>query len=1549
MSAQLSTETQSALNRLRGVLLALPDSGESGFEGLVGALLGAVTQTSFRLAASGSQDGQDGRGDGPMGAVSFEAKLYRSKLTKAVVNNKATEIIASADPPDLWVLAATTGATTQIIATLRAAFKRTETSLVVLDWPANDNLPPLALLCAMAPTAFRDFLGVHRPKEAALGAIEADLAVLASLPGYASKSAALRAELLNPAFGAPIALSANRASYASLFAERDQATRRFGQPLAPGVKFALAPVDRASRAELDAVLCAPPGPELIVVTGDQGCGKSWAVAQSWLAQAEPPFLIFLTSSEAVAAQGHSIPTLIARNLIDQADGIVTDEALRRWERRLRRWASVSAAVPRLVVVVDGLNERARSDWAPWLSRLASYVGSVGGRVVATSRARYFKRIKNRFSVPCRQVQVGDFSDPELNAALARHGITPNQIAPRVRPSLRNPRILGIALDLLSSAQIRAAEELSIERLLFEHVRTHQSGPAAGETPYQFSRLLSEHAREIRERIVAQVTEDRLVFDSYDFGDAPRYDLPRDLLPVVEERFFETLDGDGSLYQLTDDGLVYGLALATIRELKSAERNGRSVAERLADIVEPVAALDKVTDVLFAAALLASVDEEVSQDIGAALLERHAAQQNADADSYPAYCGIVRNMPAAALDALHTLDTADRHAQHQHKDWLVDALRRARDDAAAWEVIAARLDHWLRLCTLNPAHGPMPGQDDAEKRAKAIDDNRDKITERLAVMTTCERAIFDGKLVRDDDTDPLRLGEDAFLILAGMPLAPFADALMCWAFARALNSGYHVPWRDYGFVVQHNRRDWFETRSALLEAGACFARADASRSARWALVYLLRSTGDAEDADRAGALADSLIEDWQRFEGWRLVERYCPTDPCDPASKRPEEITETARRYAALEPARLMINRWTGEGEHFLKDAGPGIARFEPDTGVDLTRAVLRDLLARPGNVALLALNWLDTAIVLIEADLLPRILARAAALSHPDDTDRASDKDWVVSQYLLIAAFAHMDGDAQARALIDLPEHGPPLVQLDRVFRPSSAEAVDELLDRAIQSEEEHRLLMALAFVRGSNSPLSASALSRIRQLTAHSRPAVRGLAMQISADHPDDMQLAAFVTTGWTAATLDPRGDFFERWHGSSLILAAAERQLLTPAEAVTRIVPERYGEAARRLGHAAVGGALAALIAQATARVLDAVMPFRPPRVSRNGRDDMDGVARLSLDDDDEELPFDQMIERMNESNESYAARQQAGWERFQAFADELTKIGAELILQDAGSDAFAAVAATRPATLVALAQQILALPPARLPRVAILASRIARALSPAEPAIAVALFRACEGREGFVRVTHTQAAIPLMTWDAWHSAPSEAMKDYWRERLDAMSNDHDLAIDVLAACLAGHQSFLEREAEMAIASRHPVATARALTILGFCDESGVAETALTHFQDGIGLIGRAAKAARFAYDRNLWSRIWYERLSQTDSAADFWRYMTILAKIADARMLLWHKAPAEGSLIDRFGGTMEKPLRHRIDAWKKKRSNKLFGGDRPRDIYLPIRQDLGLEGAD
>ena len=94
-------------------------------------------------------------------------------------------------------------------------------------------------------------------------------------------------------------------------------------------------------------------------------------------------------------------------------------------------------------------------------------------------------------------------------------------------------------------------------------------------------------------------------------------------------------------------------------------------------------------------------------------------------------------------------------------------------------------------------------------------------------------------------------------------------------------------------------------SALLQEMDVFRQKDTSRTGKWALVTLLRSTGDPEDAEQARVLTEDLTSDQDPPYRWRRVEDYCATDPCDPTSERPDNME--SRRHSATEA--LMFRRF----------------------------------------------------------------------------------------------------------------------------------------------------------------------------------------------------------------------------------------------------------------------------------------------------------------------------------------------------------------------------------------------------------------------------------------------------------------------------------------------------------------------------------------------------------------------------------------------------------------------------------------------------------------
>jgi hypothetical protein len=73
--------------------------------------------------------------------------------------------------------------------------------------------------------------------------------------------------------------------------------------------------------------------------------------------------------------------------------------------------------------------------------------------------------------------------------LSDRGIDPNRLSADVFATLRNPRMLGMAVELLDANEIELIEELSVSRLLFEHTRRAEAAGAAPMTGPDFAKTL----------------------------------------------------------------------------------------------------------------------------------------------------------------------------------------------------------------------------------------------------------------------------------------------------------------------------------------------------------------------------------------------------------------------------------------------------------------------------------------------------------------------------------------------------------------------------------------------------------------------------------------------------------------------------------------------------------------------------------------------------------------------------------------------------------------------------------------------------------------------------------------------------------------------------------------------------------------------------------------------------------------------------------------------------------------------------------------------------
>ncbi|MCY3792424.1 MAG: restriction endonuclease, partial [Gemmatimonadetes bacterium] len=866
------TDISADIDDLKKILTDLRATGDNGFEGLIGTVLSEIAGVPFRLAGSGSQFGVDGKSTYADDGICFECKRYKNRVPKAEIMSKIGELSIGGSDIDLWVLCVTSKVRSQIADEVSKFDKTSAISTLILDWSEND-LPPLAVALAMASAKVQDFLRNHTETPESLTKVEDALATVANDPSFNGHAERIRAILRDPTLGMATARQTNAKWLTDTFSSKQLAQDRFSQPLAPS--------DAANGAVLlrddflgsvHPFLTGEPSREVLYVIGDEGNGKSWLVALSWLSVEEKPLMVVLNPNAFHdTAEQNDVQELLIPALIKQTGDYARGVTKNKWDRILKRWRKHPAERLCLAVLIDGVNQRPEKDWARIAEKFASELDQIGGQLIMTVRTQYYRnRVQRRFSRAHKEVEIPKWTKQERDGILADRGIIATTLQPKVADSFLNPRLLGIALKLLEGADIAGLEELSVNHLLFEHIRSSERNASVQQSFEEFVMELRRHADEVISRVRSPHRDDITVFD---------YDLQA----VAEGRFYRIVEGYPSRYKLDEDGLRFAISFAVIDRLYSASRTNRDLDEAIKEIIEPIAALDRTANVVLAALTVTCLDSG-DPKIAATLIQVFADLQNPDENEFAPFARLARTHPAPFTEAAYNLCLSGGH--QTNFDWVQKALMLAREDEGAWEIIFKKVQTWLSSYSLAPGRGLFPSSfyTSSEKKKEKYKEKKRKIRDSLEALSEVEKKILTGLTKADGDLNPLsRL---AFVLLTDKPIEPAAQSLVQWCFANALNPSLMPSDHKFRHLVRFNRVDWSDARVALLKEVDVLKQKEISVTGKWALVNVLQATGNTEDAKQARILVEELTRDQTHFSGWRLVEKFCAADPCDPTSEKP---------------------------------------------------------------------------------------------------------------------------------------------------------------------------------------------------------------------------------------------------------------------------------------------------------------------------------------------------------------------------------------------------------------------------------------------------------------------------------------------------------------------------------------------------------------------------------------------------------------------------------------------------------------------------------------
>ena len=1513
------------LDKLRCALLCLRPTGASGFEGLIAAVLTQITGIPFRLAASGRQDGIDGATTSTDETIAFECKRYDSPVPRGDLVTKIADFDRCRESIDaVWVVAATVKISTQTADDLNADGEKNGIFITILDW--NESGPSrLATTLAMAKNATLQFFYDHATFDHATfdqvkkSQVKKALSAIQRDANFDTAANDIRNELNAPSRSLELARQANRTFLTNALASPLISKNTFGQSLALTADNVFPQQRETLNHQIkDAFLKASDG-KIKVIHGNEGCGKSWVVMQSWLQLEDPPLTLFRPTRAASrhASISDEYDTLVELLTRQTTKGAPREQDANRWRKRCERMMNAKTpSRPRLVVILDGLNQHPDEEWPSMMERLASLLNKIGGVLIVTVRTAYYlATIKPRLSFTSSEIAVTEWTDFERNTILESRSVDPSTLEQSVLTKLTNPRLLGVCLNILENDMLVSLRELDVSRLLFEYIRTYARDVQGAQPPDKFADSLSNHANLVLQRLKHQQADDSLVFKE------------NGLPAVADGRFFESIPNNRMQYKLHSDGFTLALGIALVNKLHESKRIGNPIDETVAKLMEPIAALDETPAMFLAGLHILCLDEEkFDKELAARLLLEFTGVQNLDPSFVPAIKGHARHRIEAYLHAIEMFHQSDE--MFQSVDLFEDAVRRALNIPRNREITNFWIRRWLKTYTRSTNYGWAHVHGDSiDQEAAKLEQIEEvqKVESNFKLLSTVENDYL-SRLSQCDD-NVFALHDTALRLLAGCPLASFASELISTRFFSQLNTASMRDGKLFLELCLFNTCDWHDMCTALLKESKWLCGSSISKVGQWTRVGVLHATGTLAEASEAISIAQRLRNTKALSYSLNHHELFSQTDPCDPISPEPCNLQNATKRLSAFLPAHYAIDRQVSEATRCLRDSLLPLARHRPKLITDAISSLIDNISDRTAPSFQSGLFELERHKALVTPDQARRFVNIWLYSMGKDHIDEENDiTRSIFLQHCLLVCFHNFDGDCQLQILMSRPHCTaflPPLIDLCKPPTKSTLDRIIEETDWKLHSSTP--IIAILVFLAATKPTLTIAQARCIGELFNTNDVCHAFHTLMCAVKLENKIILKQFMESDWASQCNVKDCKDWPSWRSQAFVLAGS-LGLAKPDDISNAILPEHFGMALQ-----CIEGKMVSYISN----LLRSCVKMKTSETTNASAVTVSGTCRADSDEFSPTTSID------NQTNEN---REQQGRTRshHQQMVDKIGSSGFDSVLSNLDSSEVAVLLKNDETLGQVLTNFLVDIKPTKRSFFRNFALALAYALARSgNDDAAKELLQNYQYSQSSITLSVGLARLPAETLGAWGGPSTPFLDSHRVRRLDEAMTDHSIAQEVLAAELCSREEFLHSYIEDLSKRPEPLRIVRAIMVAGFMNENQVSTVLLGQFRNADGFIGAATKAAIFSYQRNCWAKHWYNQMKLATSPKDFWCAQMLFEKIVDGRFEIWSGQPEEYSLAKLHQALVQSRVTARCGERQKKRKTKLFGAAIPDEYVLaPIR---------